>query len=40
MSISVARISHIEHGELTSLEIIARHVEALGERLEPRRGLR
>ena len=31
---SIARISQIEHGEVTSFEIIARYVEALGGRLD------
>ena len=34
MGVSVARISQIEHGEVTSFEIIARYVEALGGRLD------
>jgi transcriptional regulator with XRE-family HTH domain len=34
MSVSVARVSQIEHGEVTSFEVIARYVEALGERLD------
>lgn len=34
MRVSVARISQIEHGEVTSFEIIARYVEALGGRLD------
>lgn len=33
MGVSIARISQIEHGEVTSFEIIARYVEALGGRL-------
>jgi hypothetical protein len=28
--VSIARISQIEHGEVTSFEVIARYVEALG----------
>ena len=31
---SIARISPIEHGEVTSFEVIARYVEALGGRLD------
>ena len=34
MSVSVARVSQIEHGEVTSFEVIARYVEALGGRLD------
>ncbi|HET9896814.1 MAG TPA: helix-turn-helix transcriptional regulator [Streptosporangiaceae bacterium] len=34
MGVTVARISQIEHGEVTSFEIIARYVEALGGRLD------
>ncbi|WP_433220841.1 helix-turn-helix domain-containing protein [Microtetraspora malaysiensis] len=34
MGVSVARVSQIEHGEVTSLEVIARYVEALGARLD------
>ncbi|WP_219471034.1 helix-turn-helix domain-containing protein [Nonomuraea rhizosphaerae] len=34
MDVSVARVSQIEHGEVTSLEVIARYVEALGARLD------
>jgi ribosome-binding protein aMBF1 (putative translation factor) len=34
MGVSVARISQIEHGEVTSLDVIARYVEALGGRLD------
>jgi hypothetical protein len=30
----IARISQIEHGEVTSFEVIARYVEALGGRLD------
>ena len=30
MGVSVARVSQIEHGEVTSFEVIARYVEALG----------
>jgi transcriptional regulator with XRE-family HTH domain len=30
MGVSVARIWQIEHGEVTSFEVIARYVEALG----------
>jgi hypothetical protein len=30
----LARISQIEHGEVTSFEVIARYVEALGGRLD------
>jgi hypothetical protein len=32
--VSVARVSQIEHGEITSFEDIARYVEALGGRLD------
>ena len=32
MGVSVARVSQIEHGEVTSFEVIARYVEALGGR--------
>ncbi|GGO31208.1 helix-turn-helix domain-containing protein [Microbispora bryophytorum] len=34
MGLSVARVSQIEHGEVTSLDVIARYVEALGARLD------
>ena len=34
LGVSIARISQIEHGEVTSFEIIARYVEALGGRLD------
>ena len=34
MGVSVARISQIEHGEVTSFNVIARYVEALGGRLD------
>ena len=34
MGVSIARISQIEHGEVTSFEVIARYVEALGGRLD------
>lgn len=34
MGISVARVSQIEHGEHTSLDVIARYVQALGGRLD------
>jgi ribosome-binding protein aMBF1 (putative translation factor) len=34
LGVSVARISQIEHGEVTSLDVIARYVEALGGRLD------
>jgi transcriptional regulator with XRE-family HTH domain len=34
MGVSVARVSQIEHGEVTSSEVIARYVEALGGRLD------
>ena len=34
MSVSVARVSQIEHGEVTSFEVIARYVEALVGRLD------
>ncbi len=32
--VSVARVSQIEHGEVTSFKVIARYVEALGGRLD------
>src|SRR5260370_22085860 len=34
MGVSVARVSQIEHGDVTSFEVIARYVDALGGRLE------
>src|SRR5260370_26043743 len=34
MGVSIARISQIEHGDVTSFEVIARYVEALGGRLD------
>src|SRR5260370_4659223 len=34
MGVSVARVSQIEHGDVTSFEVIARYVEALGALLE------
>ncbi len=34
MRVSVALVSQIEHGEVTSFEVIARYVEALGGRLD------
>ena len=34
MGVSVARVPQIEHDEVTSLEVIARYVEALGGRLD------
>jgi transcriptional regulator with XRE-family HTH domain len=34
MGVSIARVSQIEHGEVTSIEVIARYVEALGGRLD------
>jgi hypothetical protein len=34
MSVSIARVSQIEHGDVTSFEVIARYVEALGGRLD------
>jgi ribosome-binding protein aMBF1 (putative translation factor) len=34
MGVSVARVSQIEHGEVTSFEVIARYVEPLGGRLD------
>jgi hypothetical protein len=34
MGASVAQVSQIEHGEVTSFEVIARYVEALGGRLD------
>ena len=33
LGVSIARISQIEHGDVTSFEFIARYVEALGGRL-------
>ena len=32
--VTIARVSQIEHGEVTSFEVIARYVEALGGRLD------
>ena len=40
MGVSVARVSQIEHGEVTSFEVIARYVEALGGPTGPRGRLR
>jgi ribosome-binding protein aMBF1 (putative translation factor) len=34
MGVSIARVSQIEHGEVASLDVIARYVEALGGRLD------
>ncbi|WP_106399848.1 helix-turn-helix domain-containing protein [Actinocorallia populi] len=34
MGVSIARISQIEHGEVTSIDVIARYVEALGGHLD------
>ena len=34
MDVSIARVSQIEHGDVTSFEVIARYVEALGGRLD------
>jgi ribosome-binding protein aMBF1 (putative translation factor) len=34
MGLSIARVSQIEHGDVTSFEVIARYVEALGGRLD------
>ncbi len=34
MGVSIARISQIERGDVTSFEVIARYVEALGGRLD------
>jgi hypothetical protein len=34
MGVSIARISQIEHGDVTSFEVIARYVETLGGRLD------
>jgi ribosome-binding protein aMBF1 (putative translation factor) len=34
LKVSIARISQIEHGEVTSFEVIGRYVEALGGRLD------
>jgi ribosome-binding protein aMBF1 (putative translation factor) len=34
MGVSIARVSQIEHGDVTSFEVIARYVEALGGRLD------
>jgi len=34
MGVSVARIFQIEHGEVTSIDVIARYVEALGGHLD------
>jgi DNA-binding XRE family transcriptional regulator len=33
MGVSIARVSQIEHGDVTSIDVIARYVEALGGRL-------
>jgi ribosome-binding protein aMBF1 (putative translation factor) len=32
MGVSIARVSEIEHGEVSALDVIARYVEALGGR--------
>jgi hypothetical protein len=32
--VSVARVSQIEHGEVTSIDVIARYVEAVGGHLD------
>jgi DNA-binding XRE family transcriptional regulator len=34
LGVSIARISQIEHGDVTSFEVIGRYVEALGGRLD------
>jgi len=34
MGVTIARISQIEHGDVTSFEVIARYVQALGGRLD------
>jgi hypothetical protein len=34
LGVSIARISQIEHGDVTSFEVIARYVESLGGRLD------
>ena len=34
MGVSVSHVSQIEHGEVASLDVLARYVEALGARLE------
>lgn len=34
MGVSIARVSRIEHGEVATLDAIARYVEALGGRLD------
>ena len=34
MGVSIARVSQIEHSDVTSFEVIARYVEALGGRLD------
>jgi hypothetical protein len=34
MGVSIARISQIEHGEVTSIDVIARYVEALSGHLD------
>lgn len=34
MGVSVARVSQIEHGEVTSIAVIARYVEAIGGHLD------
>src|SRR5690242_4511251 len=38
--VSIARITQIEHGEVTSFEVIARYVEALGGRFHTRPSAR
>ena len=40
MGVTPGRVSQIERGELSTIEAIARYVQALGGRLEPRRQLR
>lgn len=34
MGVSIARVSQIEHGEVSTLDVVARYVEALGGRLD------
>ena len=40
MGVSIAQVSQVEHGGVTSFEVVARYVEALGGRLVPGRRLR
>ncbi len=34
MGVSIAQVSQVEHGGVTSFEVVARYVEALGGRLD------